>query len=62
MLDKLLNFYSKYPWVAIVIVMQWFATAFFLSYSGNPDALIITGLTFFSTVVFAYFGFQSPKA
>lgn len=62
MLDKLLNFYSKYPWVALVIVMQWLATALFMTYSESPDVLLITGLTFASTVVYAYFGFQAPKA
>ncbi len=29
MLDSFLNFYSKYPWVAVVMVVQWLAAGLF---------------------------------
>ena len=60
-MDKFLNFYSKYPWVAIVIVIQWLATAFVLIYGENVDIVQIMGVAFLSTVLFAYFGFKLPK-
>ncbi len=60
-MDKFLNFYSKYPWVAIVIVIQWLATAFVIIYS-DVNVTNVMGVAFFVTVVFAYFGFKIPKA
>lgn len=60
-MDKFLNFYTKYPWVAIVIVIQWLATAFMVISASEIDVTSIMGLTFFATVVFAYFGFKIPK-
>ena len=60
-MDKFLNFYSKYPWVAIVIVLQWLATAFIMIYARETDVTKIMGIAFFSTVVFAYLGFKTPK-
>ncbi|HLL61396.1 MAG TPA: hypothetical protein VK338_06795 [Candidatus Nitrosocosmicus sp.] len=60
-MDKFLNFYTKYPWVAIVIVVQWLATAFMIIYASDVDITRIMGMTFFSTVVFAYFGYKLPK-
>jgi hypothetical protein len=60
-MDKFLNFYSKYPWVAIIIVIQWLATAFVLIYGENVDIVQIMGVAFLSTVLFAYFGFKLPK-
>lgn len=61
MLDKFLNFYTKYPWVAIVIVIHWLATAFMIIYAPEIDVTTVLGVSFFSTVVFAYFGFKVPK-
>jgi len=60
-MDKFLNFYSKYPWVAVIIVIQWLATAFVLIYGENVDIVQIMGVAFLSTVLFAYFGFKLPK-
>jgi len=60
-MDNFLNFYSKYPWVAIIIVLQWFATAFSIIYAENLDTTKVMGMTFVSTVLFAYFGFKVPK-
>ena len=60
-MDKFLNFYSKYPWVAIVIVIQWLATAFVIIYS-DVDVTNVMGTAFIVTVIFAYFGFKIPKA
>jgi hypothetical protein len=60
-MDKFLNFYTKYPWVAIVIVIQWLATAFMLIYASDVDVAQIMGMTFLATVIFAYFGFKIPK-
>ena len=61
-MDKFLNFYSKYPWVAIVIVVQWLATAFVIIYATGLDITKVMGVAFLSTVIFAYFGFKLPKA
>ena len=61
MLDKLLNFYSKYPWVAIVIVIQWLATAYMVIYASNIDVTTVFGMAFISTIIFAYFGFKISK-
>ena len=61
MLDKLLNFYSKYPWVAIIIVIQWLATAYMIIYSSNIDVTTVLGVAFFSTIIFANFGFKISK-
>lgn len=61
-MDQLLNFYSKYPWVAIVILAQWFATSFIVIYIKGVDTTTLMGITFFSTVFYAYFGFKAPKA
>lgn len=61
MFDKFLNFYSKYPWVAIVIVVQWLVTAFMIIYAQDIDVAFIMGIAFFSTVVFAHYGFKIPK-
>ncbi len=60
-MDKFLNFYSKYPWVAIVLVIQWIATAFTVIYTKNIDVTNIMGVAFVATVIFAYFGFKVPK-
>jgi hypothetical protein len=60
-MDKFLNFYTKYPWVAIVIVVHWIATAFLLIYAKNINVTTVMGMAFFSTVVFSYFGFKVPK-
>lgn len=61
-MDKLLNFYSKYPWVAIIILLQWLATAFVvIIYGGAIDITKIMGVAFLSTVIFAYIGFKIPK-
>jgi len=60
-MDKFLNFYTKYPWVATVIVAHWIATAFLLIYAKNINVTTVMGLAFFSTVVFSYFGFKIPK-
>lgn len=62
-MDKFLNFYSKYPWVAIIIVLQWIATAYMLiTMTEDLNATHVMGLAFLSTVIFAYFGFKIPKA
>ncbi len=60
-MDKFLNFYSKYPWVALVLVMQWLATALTVIYAKNVDVTTVMGVAFVSTIVFAYFGFKIPK-
>ena len=60
-MDKFLNFYSKYPWVAIIIVVQWLATAYMIIYAQNIDVTSVLGMAFFSTIIFAYFGFKIPK-
>ncbi|HLD01237.1 MAG TPA: hypothetical protein VJC10_00010 [Patescibacteria group bacterium] len=60
-MDKFLNLYSKYPWVAIVIVAHWIATALVIIYARDINVTNAMGLTFFSTVIFAYFGFKVPK-
>jgi hypothetical protein len=60
-MDKFLNFYTKYPWVAIIIVMQWLTTAFIIIYARDIDVTKVMGLMFFWTVVYAYFGFKIPK-
>jgi hypothetical protein len=59
-MDNFLNFYSKYPWVAIVIVLQWLATAFVIIYA-KTDITKIMGISFISTIIFAYIGFKQPK-
>jgi hypothetical protein len=59
-MDNFLNFYSKYPWVAIVIVLQWLATAFVIIYT-KTDITKVMGISFISTVIFAYIGFKLPK-
>jgi len=61
-MDKFLNFYSKYPWVAIAIVIQCLATAFILIYASGADNTKVMGTAFFAIVVFSYFGFKMPKA
>ena len=61
MLDKFLNFYSKYPWVGVVIVVHCFATAFMIIYAENIDVTTVLGVAFFATVVFAYYGFKILK-
>jgi len=61
MFDKFLNFYSKYPWVAIIIIMQWIATVFVVTNARGTDATTILGITFFTTIIYAYFGFKVPK-
>lgn len=61
-MDKFLNFYNKYPWVAGVIVLQWLVTAFIIIYSPEADVARIMGIAFFSTIIYAYIGFKIPKA
>lgn len=60
-MDKFLNFYSKYPWVAIVIVLQWMATAFIIIYAEGVNVTNVMGTAFLATVIFAYIGFKVPK-
>ncbi len=62
MLDKLLNFYTKYPWIAIIILVHWLATAATIYYTQGSDISLIMGMSFLSTVIYSYFGFQVPKA
>jgi len=59
--DKFLNFYSKYPWVAIVIVLQWLVTAFIIIYAKDVDVTNVMGTAFIATVIFSYIGFKIPK-
>lgn len=61
-MDKFLNFYTKYPWVAIIILAQWFATSFIVIFIKDIDVTPLMGITLFSTVFYAYFGFKTPKA
>jgi len=60
-MDKFLNFYSKYPWVAIVILLQWLATSFMIINSKGIDLTNVMGVAFLATVIFAYIGFKVPK-
>lgn len=60
-MNNFLNFYTKYPWVAIVIIVQWLATAYVIIYDPRTDITKIMATTFFATLVFAYFGFKLPK-
>lgn len=60
-MERFLNFYSKYPWVAIIIVVHWIATAFVIIYAEDVNVSQVMGLAFFATVVFSYFGFKVPK-
>lgn len=60
-MDKFLNFYSKYPWVAIVIVLQWLATAFIIIYADEVNITNVMGTAFLATVIFAFIGFKVPK-
>lgn len=60
-MDKFLNFYSKYPWVAIVIVLQWLATAFIIIYTDDVNVTNVMGTAFITTVIFSYSGFKIPK-
>lgn len=60
-MDQFLNFYSKYPWVAIIIVLQWVATAFILIYTTDVDLTTVMGVAFLSTIIFAWVGFKIPK-
>lgn len=61
MFEKFLNFYTKYPWVAIVIVVHWLATAFMIIYAPKIDVTTVLSWAFFTTVYFAYLGFKVPK-
>lgn len=61
MIDQFLNFYSKYPWVAIVIVVQWLATAYVIVYAKQIDVTTVLGIAFFATVVYSWVGFKIPK-
>ncbi len=61
MFSTFLNFYSKYPWVALVILAQWLATAYMIIYSSNVDVTTVLGTSFLVTVIFAYYGFKIPK-
>lgn len=61
MFDKFLNFYTKYPWVAIVIVVHWLATAFMIIYAPTIDVATVLGFSFLATVAYAYIGFKVPK-
>lgn len=60
-MDKFLNFYSKYPWVAVVIVAQWLAASFMIMTAQDINVTNVLGITFFATIVYAYFGFKVPK-
>ena len=60
-MDKFLNFYSKYPWVAIVIVAQWLAASFMIMTAHDIDVTQAMGVTFLATIIYAYFGFKVPK-
>ena len=61
MLENFLNFYSKYPWVAIVIGVHWGATAFMVIHSEDADTATILGISFFATIIYAHFGFKIAK-
>ena len=61
MFDQFLNFFSKYPWVAIVVVVHWLATAYMIINTTEIDVTTVLGWAFFATVLFAYFGFKIPK-
>lgn len=60
-MDKFLNFYSKYPWVAVIIVIHWVAAAIVIITSEDLDVTTVMGMTFLATVIYAYFGFKVPK-
>ncbi|OGE31363.1 hypothetical protein A2631_05985 [Candidatus Daviesbacteria bacterium RIFCSPHIGHO2_01_FULL_44_29] len=61
-MDKLLTIFNKYPWVAIVILMHWIATSFVLIYASETvNVAQVMGLSFLSTIVYAYIGFKVPK-
>lgn len=60
-MENFLNWYSKYPWVSIIIVIQWVATAFAVI-TADTDVTKIMATTFIATIIFAYIGFKVPKA
>lgn len=60
-MDKFLNFFSKYPWVALVIIAHWVATTVYLTQIPDTDVTRIMGITFFATLIYAYFGFKIPR-
>lgn len=61
-MENFLNFYSKYPWVAIAIVLQWVATAIVVVAVEGTDITQVMLITFVATILYAYFGFKVPKA
>ncbi len=61
MFDKFLNVYTKYPWVALVIIAYWLTTAYMIISTDTIDVTTVLGMAFLSTVIFAYFGFKLPK-
>jgi|WetSurMetagenome_2_1015567.scaffolds.fasta_scaffold00899_9 hypothetical protein len=61
-MDKFLNFYSKYLWVAIAILIQCLATTFTIIYASGADNTKIMGAAFFAIIIYSYFGFKVPKA
>lgn len=61
MFNTFLNFYSKYPWVAIVILTQWLATAYMIIFALEIDVTTVLGVAFLTTIVFAHVGFKMVK-
>jgi len=61
MFNDLLNFYTKYPWVAIVIVIHWLATTFMIITKPEIDIATVLGLSFIATIFFSYSGFKVAK-
>ena len=60
-MNNFLNFYTKYPWAAIIIVIHWFAAALTIIYSEVIDATTVMTTTFIATLIYAYIGFKLPK-
>jgi hypothetical protein len=60
-MDKFLNFYTKYPWVSLIIITQWIITGIIVVYAREIDVTKIMGVMFLCTIIYAYFGFKVTK-
>lgn len=51
----------KYPWVAISLIIIWFATTYMILKRADMNVSYILLTAFFGTIIISIIGFRAPQ-
>lgn len=51
----------KYPWVAISLIIIWFATTYMILKRANMNVSYILLVAFLGTIIISIIGFRAPS-